>query len=79
MIPQANLTLNLLRMLRTTPKLSALAFIEGQFNYNKTPITPPGTKVVAHADADHRHTWGPNGKEGWTIGPSTDHYCCILC
>ena len=70
LMPQANLTLNLLRGSRTNPNLS----IEGQFDYNKTPIAPPGTKVVKHEAADQRHTWGPNGEKGWTIGTSLDHY-----
>ena len=79
LIPQANLTLNLLRAARANPNLSAHAYIEGQYDYNKTPLAPPGTRVVAHEAADQRPTWGPNGEDGWTIGPSTEHYRCIRC
>ena len=79
LIPQANLTLNLLRAARSNPRLSAHAYIEGQFDYNKTPLVPPGTRIIAHEAADQRPTWGPNGEDGWTIGPSTEHYRCIRC
>ena len=48
LLPQAEMTLNLLRSSRLNPKLSAHAFLFGQFDYNKTPIVPPGTKVVVH-------------------------------
>ncbi len=55
--------------------MSAYAFLFGQFDYNKAPLVPPGTKVVAH---DHnRSTWAPNGEEGWKIGPALEHYRCI--
>jgi hypothetical protein len=48
LIPQAVLTLNLLRNSRINPKLSAYAFLFGNFNFNKKPLAPPGTKVVVH-------------------------------
>ena len=79
LIPQAELTLNLLRSSRINPKLSAYAQIFGQFDYNKTPVVPPGTKVLAHLKPDARATWAYNGEEGWTVGPSLQHYRCINC
>lgn len=48
LIPQATLTLNLLRNARTNPKLSAHAFLHGPYNFQATPLAPPGTKVVVH-------------------------------
>ena len=59
------------------PKLSAYAYMHGNFDYNKTPLVPMGMKVVAHSKPDSRETWAFNGEEGWTIGPSVDHYCHI--
>ena len=43
LIPQAEITLNLLHASRVNPKLSAYAYIFGEFNYNATPLAPPGT------------------------------------
>ena len=51
---QIELTLNLLHTSKVNPKLSAYAFIFGQFDYNKTPLVPPGTKVVAHNKPSQR-------------------------
>ena len=68
LLPQAEMTLNLLRSSRLNPKLSAHAFLFGQLDYNKTPIVPPGTKVLVHKKTKDRGTWAPNGDDGWTIG-----------
>ena len=78
-LPRCKLTLNLLRAARANPKLSAYAYLNGQFDFNKTPLTPPGTKIVAHNLPNNRPSWGPNGEEGWTVGFSPDHYRCIRC
>ena len=48
LLPQAIMTLNLLRMSRINPQLSTYAQLWGSFNYNKTPITPMGTKLLIH-------------------------------
>ena len=79
LLVQAEITLNMLRSSRVNPKMSAYTAIWGEFDYNKTPIVPPGTKVLAHTKPSNRTSWGVNGEEGWTIGPSPDHYRCINC
>ena len=48
LIPQAELTLNLLRTSRINPNLSAWAYVNGIHDFNKSPLAPPGTKVVMH-------------------------------
>lgn len=79
LLPQAELTLNLLRSSRIHPSLSAYASLHGNFDFNRTPIAPPGTKVVAHMAADTRTSFGQHGKVGWYIGPSLEHYRCYKC
>ena len=79
LLPQAVITLNLLRAARINPNLSAYAYVFGQFDYNRTPLVPPGTQVVAHNKPNHRATWALNGEKGWTVGPAPDHYRCITC
>jgi hypothetical protein len=76
---QAELTLNLLRSSRVNPKLSAYAYLHGNFDFNKTPLAPPGTKVVVHLKPDQRASWSYHGEEGWYIGPSMEHYRCVKC
>ena len=74
LIPQANITLNLLRASRIHPHLSAYASLFGQFDFNRTPLAPPGTKIVIHLKPNQRPSWGFHGQEGWYIGPAMDHY-----
>jgi hypothetical protein len=76
---QAELTLNLLRSSRVNPRLSAHACLFGNFNFNKTPLAPPGTKVVVHLKPDQRASWACHGEEGWCVGPSMEHCRCIKC
>jgi hypothetical protein len=76
LLPQAVLTLNLLRTSRLNPNLSAHAQIFGLFDYNKTPLAPPGTRALIFEDPDTRQSWAPHGKEAWYIGPAMEHYRC---
>jgi hypothetical protein len=76
LIPQANITLNLLHRSRLNPKLSAYAQLHGNFDFNLTPLAPPGTKIVAHNKPDKRNSWDPHGNTGWYTGPTMEHYRC---
>jgi hypothetical protein len=48
LLPQAGITLNLLRTSRLHPQLSAAAHFHGLLDYNKTAFAPPGCKIIAH-------------------------------
>ena len=58
LLPQALLTLNLLRGSRINPKLSAYAQVFGMYDYNRTPIAPLGTRVLVHEPATKRKILG---------------------
>ena len=77
LIPQATTTLNLLRPSRINPLLSAEALLNGAFDYNKTPLAPPGTKVLVHETPGNRRTWAPHGVDGWYLGSAPEHYRCF--
>ena len=79
LLPQATMTLNMLRNSRINPKLSANAQLEGTFDYNCTPLAPPGTAVIVHNKPDKRRSWAPHGQRGIYIGPSMEHYRCFKC
>ena len=76
LIEQAALTLNLLRRSHINPRLSAYAQLNGQFDFNRTPLAPPGTRVLFHQKAAKRGTWAPHSQEGWYVGPAMEHYRC---
>ena len=73
LIPQAKITLNLLRSSRINPKLSGYAQLYGFFDFNRTP---PGTRIVVHEKPANRGTWAPHGVDAWYIGPAMEHYRC---
>jgi hypothetical protein len=49
------------------------------FDFNRTPLAPPGTCVVVHITPDQRSNMSPHGVDGWYVGPSTEHYRCHKC
>eukprot|EP00560_Eucampia_antarctica_P004750 CAMPEP_0197840406 /NCGR_PEP_ID=MMETSP1437-20131217/45590_1 /TAXON_ID=49252 ORGANISM="Eucampia antarctica, Strain CCMP1452" /NCGR_SAMPLE_ID=MMETSP1437 /ASSEMBLY_ACC=CAM_ASM_001096 /LENGTH=170 /DNA_ID=CAMNT_0043450015 /DNA_START=812 /DNA_END=1324 /DNA_ORIENTATION=+ len=57
--------------------LSQRFFQHRVFDFNKTPLAPPGTKVLLHENTQNRGSWSPHGTEGWYIGPSLEHYRCV--
>jgi hypothetical protein len=79
LMPQADITLNLLCSSRRQPKLSAYACLNGAFDFNRSPLAPPGTRVVVHVTPDKRHNMAPHGVDGWYVGPSPEHYRCHKC
>ena len=74
LLDQATITLNLLRTSSLNNNLSAYAQIHGFFDFNKTPLGPPGTKVIVHNKPEARGTWSPHGDEAWYVGPAMNHY-----
>ena len=79
LIPQAELTLNLLRNSRINPKLSAWSYLFGNHDFNKSPLAPPGTRVILHSKPDNRKSWAYHGEKGFYVGPATEHYRCLRC
>jgi hypothetical protein len=74
LLPQAEITLNLLRASRLHPQLSDAAHYHGLIDYNKTVFGPPGCKIIAHEKPSHRRTWEAHGQTGWYLGPAMQHY-----
>jgi hypothetical protein len=48
LLPHAVMTLNMLRTSRINPKLSVATHIFGQYDFNRAPMAPPGTRIIAH-------------------------------
>ncbi len=51
--------------------------MEGSFLFDATPMAPPGTKVLLHLKPTKCKSWAFHASNGWYIGPSLKHYCCI--
>ena len=76
LLPQAELTLNLLRQSAANPEISAWEAFNGPFNYNATPLGPLGINVIAHAKPSNRLSWSFRGRDGSSVGVSLEHYRC---
>ena len=61
------------------PKISEYSQLFGHFDFNATPLVPPGTKVIIHTEPAKQASWVMHRKESWYVGPSVSHYCCIRC
>ena len=79
LLDQAEITLNLLRNSRMNPLLSSYAYLFGNFDFNATPIAPPGTKVQVQIKTGVRGSWSYHSEDGWYVGRSKNHYRCVQC
>jgi hypothetical protein len=61
LLPQAEITLNLLRTSRLHPQLSTAAHFHGLVDYNKTAFAPPGCKIIAHENQESDALEHPTG------------------
>jgi hypothetical protein len=74
LLRQATTTLNILRKSRINPRMSAYSQLNGHFDFNITPLAPPGTRIIAHEKPDQRASWDPHGVDRYYLGPALDHY-----
>ena len=76
LLPQAELTLNLLRQSTLDPSQSAWSYFHGVFNYEDTPIGPHGCDIIAHRKTGTRNSWDLRGAAGWYVGVALQYYLC---
>lgn len=74
LLPQTEITLNLLCQSNATPTVSAYAHLSGPFDYNKMPLTPMGCDVKVHEMTGKRGTWAYHCIDGWLLNTSPEHY-----
>ena len=58
LIEQGEISLNLMRRSRQHPHLSSYEHLRGFFDYNATPLVPPGQKAVVHIRSKNPASWG---------------------
>ena len=74
LLPQAELTLNLIRQATLYPSQYAWSYFHGPFNYDSTPIGPLGCDIIAHRKTGTRNSWNFRGAAGWYVGVALQHY-----
>ena len=76
LIPQARLTLILLRQSNIAPNKSAYVHHHEPFGYNCMPLAPMGCAVQFHIKPNWKKSWGEHSSDGWYLHTSPEHYCC---
>ena len=74
LLPQTEITLNLLRQSNATPSVSVYVHLSGPLDYNKMPLAPMGCKVLVHEKTDNSGTWAYQCVDGWYLNTSPEHY-----
>ena len=74
LLPQAEVTLNLLRSSALSVHVSAYQHLCGAWDWNRYPLAPLGMLVVTLDSADSRASWADHGEQAFYLGPSMQHY-----
>ena len=56
LLPQTEITLNLLRQSNITPAISAWEKFNGPFNFDATPLAPLGSQIITHNKPGNRRS-----------------------
>ena len=79
LLPQTEISPNLLCQSNALPHLLACAHLSGLYNYNKMPLVPMVCKVKVHKKADKQGTWAYHSIDGWYLAISQDHCWTHVC
>jgi hypothetical protein len=79
LLPQTEITINLIQQSNATRNVLACAHISGPFDYNKMPLAPMGCEAQVHEKTDKRNTWAYHLVDGWYLFTSPEHYCTHNC
>jgi hypothetical protein len=74
LLPQTEITFNVLWQSNATLTVSAYTHLSGRFDYNKIPLAPMGCEVLMHEKTDKCGTWAYHCVDGWYLNTSPNHY-----
>lgn len=75
-LPQLELTVNLLRESDLNTNVSAYESVCGPFDLSAHPIAPIGMQVAIHNKPAQRTSWGTHAQRGYYLGPALKHFRC---
>ena len=52
--------------------------LNGQFDFNFTPLAPPGTRSIIYEGASECKSWYPHGVDAWYVASARKHYQCYI-
>ena len=74
LLPQIEITLNLIRQSNSTVPPSAYAYLCGPFDFNKRPLVPMGCATQIYEKTDKPGTCTYHSVDGWYLSTSLEHY-----
>ena len=74
LIQHAQDTLNLLRLARCKPDVSAYDYLEGQYIFDHVLMAPAGTHTVVYNAPEARESWAQHATGAWHLTPAKEHY-----
>jgi hypothetical protein len=74
LLPQAVLTLILLRQSNIAPTVSAYQYTHGTFDYKRMLMAPMGCEEQIHKRSEKRGSRAANLVDGWYLCTSPEHY-----
>jgi hypothetical protein len=76
--PQVQDTLNLLQASQINHTKLACEALNGPYNWDWYPLTPPSCKAVIYKAPAVQGLWASWGMDAWYLGPLAAHYRCNL-
>ena len=64
LLPQTDMTINLLQQSTLKPTISAWEYFNGPSSYNHAPLVPLSCKDIIHKKTSTCHSWDFYGKDG---------------
>jgi hypothetical protein len=78
LLPQIEMTLNIMRGSYVNPLISAYEQVMGPYDFNRHPFVPLGVPVIVYEKPkSQRASWDPHGVKGFYLGPAPLHYRCF--
>ena len=77
LLPQTELTLNLLHQSTLKATLSDWEHFDGSLNFDAYPLGPLGCRVIIHNNPSTQKTWDFCGREGFNVIQNPNHYRCF--
>jgi hypothetical protein len=60
------------------PQIICVHSSQWKFDLNRTPIAPPGTRVLVLGRPSQQDSWSSHASDAWYVGPAMDSYRCYL-
>ena len=74
LLPQTEVTLNLIKQATIDPSRSAWAYFHVPFNCGVAPLEPLGCNIIYHKKMGTRNSSEFCGTAGWNLGVALQHY-----